>query len=194
MIQDFKFTLNDFELKYAVLKEVFKSEKESIKVLFQPKVNEPPNLYEYLLFIRNSNDDKYKTIKNNSDNYQVFFLNVAESTHLNKNVLNNKVNEILNGYKKAMNFSEDIHDTTIAMILMQPLNQNYLKYLNDKEFNYSEVDLYKRICILDTLGLLRNHTFLVKLRKLFQDEYGLALISKKDIENYNQDVSAKKVA
>lgn len=87
MIQDFKFTLNDFELKYAVLKEVFKSEKESIKVLFQPNVNEPPNLYEYLLFIRNSNDDKYNTIKNNSDNYQVFFLNVAESTHLNKSEL-----------------------------------------------------------------------------------------------------------
>jgi len=61
-------------------------------------------------------------------------------------------------------------------------------YKKTKKINYNEIDLYKRLLILNQFGLLHRNKFALDLLNLLIHHYGLIDISKQDISDCKADL------
>lgn len=187
MITDISFKLDDFEFNFDQLRSLYNKESDQFKSEFF--INNRVDWIKFQEHVRN-NRDHYSTFIADFNSYEIFHSNVIQNLMTGKSFCNKKIISFYQNYMVAMNCSDDLHRTSLYIIVHALVN-NPKRYWNEaeKKITYNEIDVYKRLLGLNGFGLLNRNKFGMDLLNLFIDHYGMVNLSNKDINDLKSDLT-----
>lgn len=183
MITDLSLTLEDFNFNFDKLRFLFNKESDIVKAEFLS--NKLIDLLKFQDYVKNNND-KYCTFISDISSYEIFHVNVLSGINSN----NSKIESIYNQYAKLMKIIDPAPSASLYVIVHALVN-NPLRYWDhsSKKITYNEIDLYKRLLVLNGFGLLSRNKFSLSLLNLLTDHYGIIQISNQDISDLKSDLT-----
>lgn len=180
MIVDIKLTLNDFEFNFDKLRDLYRKEPDLIKDKFVLN-----NRVDWLKVQEHviTNNDQYKEFISDFSSYEIFHSNILINLMNGKNSYNRKIESFCREYMFKLNSNEQINRTNL-FVISHALVNNPKRYWDEqtKTINYTELDLFKRLLVLNCLGLLGKNKFGLSLIELFTIHYGIIEVTKEDID------------
>lgn len=179
MITDISFKLDDFEFNFVKLRALYNQESDTLKANFF--INNRIDWIKFQEYIRN-NSNHYSEFIADLSSYEIFHSNLLPNLITGKKSFNQKILSYYNSYISAMNYTEPFNRTSLYVIVHALVNNPTRYWSNpDQIISYNELDLYKRLLVLNGLGLLGRNKFGVALMTFLTIHYGIIEISTEDI-------------
>lgn len=186
MIVDIKLNLADFEFNFDKLRDLYNKESDLLKSDFV--INNRVDWIKFQEYVR-TNNKRYVEFVSDFSSYEFFYYDIIRDIMQDKMPLNQKITEYYNKYMIELDQKIPATSTSVFVICHALVN-NPLRYWDEKTktITYNEVDLFKRLLVLNRLGLLRRNKFGMDLMKILTIHYGIIKITKKDINDCISDL------
>jgi hypothetical protein len=186
MIVDIKLKLDDFEFNFNKLRALYNKESDLLKSNFI--INNRVDWIEFQEYVRRNNS-QYSEFISDFSSYEFFYCDIIRDLMQGKMPLNQKITEYYNKYMVELDHKTPASSTSV-FVISHALVNNPLRYWDEttKTITYNEVDLFKRLLVLNSIGLLNRNKFGMDLMKILTIHHGIIEITKKDINDCLSDL------